>query len=114
MQGQILNLLRAIQREFDLAYLFVTHDIQVVRYMADDVAVMYLGKIMETGPKQTIFDDPRHPYTKALFSAVPGAGPGIEVGPHNTAGRDAHSHRPARRLPFQPALLGRRSRVAAT
>ena len=71
VQGQILNLLRAIQREFDLAYLFVTHDIQVVRYMADDVAVMYLGKIMETGPKQTIFDDPRHPYTKALFSAVP-------------------------------------------
>ena len=49
----------------------MTHDIQVVRYMADDVAVMYLGKIMETGPKQTIFDDPRHPYTKALFSAVP-------------------------------------------
>ena len=71
VQGQILNLLRAIQDEFDLAYLFVTHDIQVVRYMADHVAVMYLGKIMETGPKETIFDDPRHPYTKALFSAVP-------------------------------------------
>ena len=71
VQGQILNLLREIQGEFDLAYLFVTHDIQVVRYMADAVAVMYLGKIMETGPKDAIFADPRHPYTKALFSAVP-------------------------------------------
>ena len=71
VQGQILNLLRAIQGEFDLAYLFVTHDIQVVKYMADDVAVMYLGKIMETGPKAAIFADPRHPYTKALFSAIP-------------------------------------------
>ena len=71
VQGQILNLLRAIQDEFDLAYLFVTHDIQVVRYMADHVAVMYLGKIMETGSKEAIFDNPRHPYTKALFSAVP-------------------------------------------
>ena len=71
VQGQILNLLRAIQGEFDLAYLFVTHDIQVVQYMADDVAVMYLGKIMETGPKEAIFDNPRHPYTTALFSAVP-------------------------------------------
>ena len=71
VQGQILNLLRAIQDEFDLAYLFVTHDIQVVKYMADDVAVMYLGRIMETGPKDTIFDNPRHPYTRALFSAVP-------------------------------------------
>ena len=71
VQGQILNLLRAIQGEFELAYLFVTHDIQVVKYMADDVAVMYLGRIMETGPKEAIFDNPRHPYTKALFSAVP-------------------------------------------
>ena len=71
VQGQILNLLRAIQDEFDLAYLFVTHDIQVVQYMADDVAVMYLGKIMETGRKEAIFANPRHPYTRALFSAVP-------------------------------------------
>ena len=71
VQGQILNLLRAIQGEFDLAYLFVTHDIQVVQYMADDVAVMYLGKIMETGSKEAIFANPRHPYTRALFSAVP-------------------------------------------
>ena len=75
VQGHILNLLRELQDEYQLAYLFVTHDIDVVRYMADFVAVMYLGKIMEFGSRNQIFNDPRHPYTQALFSAVPSIDP---------------------------------------
>ena len=107
VQGQILNLLRAIQGEFDLAYLFVTHDIQVVKYMADDVAVMYLGKIMETGPKAAIFDRPASPLYQSAVLRDSGAGSGGEVDPYRAAGGDAYAHRPTRRLPVLPAMLDR-------
>jgi peptide/nickel transport system ATP-binding protein len=68
IQAQILNLLADLQK---LAYLFITHDLSVVRYLADEVAVMYLGRIVEKGPTERIFDDPRHPYTQGLLAAVP-------------------------------------------
>ncbi len=71
VRGQVLELLREIQRELNLAYLFISHDLQVVRHVADDVAVMYLGKIVEQGPVREIFEHPRHPYTRALMSAAP-------------------------------------------
>jgi peptide/nickel transport system ATP-binding protein len=71
VQAQILNLLKQLQQDLGLSYLFITHDISVVSYLAHEVAVMYLGRIVERGSTQQILDDPRHPYTKALLSAVP-------------------------------------------
>lgn len=71
VQAQILNLLSDLQKDRSLAYLFVTHDLSVVRHMADRLVVMYLGKIAEQGPTEAVFDNPQHPYTKALIDAKP-------------------------------------------
>ncbi|MBP2674963.1 MAG: Oligopeptide transport ATP-binding protein OppF [Deltaproteobacteria bacterium] len=71
VQAQILNLLKDIQEEYGMAYLFVSHDLRVIRHMSDDVAVMYLGKILELGPAGELFHRPIHPYTRSLLSAVP-------------------------------------------
>jgi oligopeptide/dipeptide ABC transporter ATP-binding protein len=71
IRAQILNLLRDVQRDFGLAMVFISHDLAVVRHIADRVAVMYLGRIVETGTSDRIFADPRHPYTRALLSAIP-------------------------------------------
>ncbi len=71
IQAQLLNLLRDLQKRLGLSYLFISHDLSVVRYMANRVAVMYLGRIIEEGPTQELFADPRHPYTRALLSALP-------------------------------------------
>ena len=70
-QAQILNLLKSLQVDFNLTYLFITHNLSVVEYFADEVAVMYLGRIVERGTTEEIFDSPKHPYTRALLSAVP-------------------------------------------
>nr|WP_035001338.1 dipeptide ABC transporter ATP-binding protein [Bhargavaea cecembensis] len=71
IQAQVLNLLEELQDEYGLTYLFISHDLGVVRHISDRVIVMYLGKIMEIGDKHSIFDNPKHPYTKALLSAIP-------------------------------------------
>jgi len=71
VQAQILNLLKELQEHHDLTYLFITHNISVVAYLADEVAVMYLGRIVEKGRVEDVLDNPKHPYTKALLSAVP-------------------------------------------
>jgi oligopeptide transport system ATP-binding protein len=75
VQAQIINLLKSLQRELSLTYLFISHDLRIVRHLSNRVAIMYLGKIVEQGPTGEIFADPRHPYTQALLSAVPKAHP---------------------------------------
>ncbi|MCG2595705.1 dipeptide ABC transporter ATP-binding protein [Ramlibacter sp. XY19] len=75
IQAQVLNLLSDLQQELQLAYLFISHDLAVVRHIAHDVLVMYLGHVMEQGPKQRIFAQPLHPYTNALLASTPGIGP---------------------------------------
>jgi peptide/nickel transport system ATP-binding protein len=71
VQAQILNLLKSLQAELGVAYLFITHNFAVVEYLAHDVAVMYLGRIVEQGRAEEVLRSPRHPYTQALLSAVP-------------------------------------------
>ncbi|MBI4056094.1 MAG: ABC transporter ATP-binding protein [Elusimicrobia bacterium] len=78
IQAQILNLLKDLQKEFHLTYLFISHDFSVVKHLCNRVAVMYLGKIAELAPTDTLFSNPQHPYTEALLSAVPVPDPQVE------------------------------------
>ena len=78
IQAQVMNLLKRLQRERGLTYLFISHDLRAVRHFADRIAVMYLGRIVETGPADEVYSDPLMPYTKALLSAVPVIDPVVE------------------------------------
>jgi oligopeptide transport system ATP-binding protein len=78
IQAQIINLLQDLQREFRLTYLFIAHDLAVVRHLSDRIAVMYLGKVVEVADRVDIYDRPQHPYTKALLSSIPVPDPAVE------------------------------------
>lgn len=79
IQAQVINLLKNLQNEMDLTYVFISHDLSVVKYITDQILVMYLGNMMEYGDTDEIFDNPLHPYTKALFSAVPVPNPDAKM-----------------------------------
>ena len=79
IQAQIINLLKELQRSMNLTYLFISHDLSVVKFISDKIGVMYLGAMMEFGNKKEIFSNPLHPYTKALFSAIPNPNPDVKM-----------------------------------
>jgi oligopeptide/dipeptide ABC transporter ATP-binding protein len=78
VQADVVNLLEDLQDSLGLSYVFIAHDLSVVRHIADRVAVLYLGRVAETGPRDDVFDRPAHPYTRALISAVPVPDPRTE------------------------------------
>ncbi len=79
IQAQIINLLKKLQQDMNLTYLFISHDLSVVKFISDKIGVMYLGAMMEYGTKEDIFSNPLHPYTKALFSAIPHPDPSVKM-----------------------------------
>ena len=79
IQAQIINLLKELQQSMGLTYLFISHDLSVVKFISDKIGVMYLGSMMEFGSKKDVFSNPLHPYTKALFSAIPNPNPDVKM-----------------------------------
>ena len=106
IQAQILNLLASLGREMNLTLIFIAHDLSVVKHISDRVAVMYLGKIVELGPAADVIERPRHPYTRALVSAIPTPDPEVERGKKRLVlpRRSALTAQSARRLRFSSPL----------
>jgi dipeptide transport system ATP-binding protein len=102
IQAQVLNILADLQEEFGLAYLFISHDLSVVRHIADEVMVMYLGKVVEKGSCEAVFENPRHPYTAALMSATPVADPARKKARITLTGEIPSPLKPPPGCPFHP------------
>jgi len=115
VEAQVLNLLLDLKAEFGLTYLFISHDLNVVRFISDRVMVMYLGKVVEIGPVEALYADPRHPYTRALLSAMPSMDPGNRTTEPPIAGDPPNPINPPSgcrfhtRCPFAEALCGERA-----
>jgi len=106
VQARVIDLLQDLQRDFDLTYIFVSHDLSVVRHISDEIAVMYFGKLVEFGPSESVFNHPGHPYTEALLSAVPYPDPrkkleAIRFRPEDHPGQEAVYHEPFRPFPAE-------------
>ena len=113
VRAKILELMLDLKRELDLTYLYITHDLATAKFFCDRIAILYLGRIVEIGPAEAIYEDPKHPYTKALLQGDPRAGP-----PPQRAARPAPRRGPGRgpaaaRLLLPSRAARRRSRSAA-
>jgi len=102
IQSQILNLLVELRERLELSYLFISHDLAVIRYISDWVAVMYLGRIVELGPAETVYREAAHPYTEALISAIPQPDPERRRARIVLAGDVPSPERPPPGCPFHP------------
>ncbi len=102
IQAQILNLLQDLREEFDLSYLFITHDLNVVKHIADRVGVMYLGRLVELAPAEALFEEPLHPYTRALIAANPVPDPSRAPAPVPVRGEVPSALAPPPGCPFHP------------
>ena len=103
IQSQILNLLLDLQEQMGLAYLFIAHDLAVVKHISDRIAIMYLGQLMETGGADEIYEDPKHPYTRALIAAIPEPDPSRRGRPKTVLEGDVPSPiNPPSGCPFHP------------
>jgi peptide/nickel transport system ATP-binding protein len=102
IRAGVLNLMKRLQDEYGLTYVFVSHDLSLIRYMCDRTAIMYLGEVIEQGPTETVVHDPKHPYTKALFNAVPEATPDAERTRANVTGEVPSPRDPPSGCRFHP------------
>jgi peptide/nickel transport system ATP-binding protein len=102
VQAQILNLMQDLQQELNLTYLFISHDLSVIQYIAHRVAVMYVGKLVEVGPTETLFTQPLHPYTQALLSSVPVPNPDVRARGQALQGEVADPAHPPSGCYFHP------------
>ena len=113
IQAQVVNLLDELQNEFGLTYIFIAHDLSVVRHVSDRVAVMYLGKVVEVGTRKQIYGAPMHPYTQALLSAVPIESPTTEASARASCSKGTSPARPTLpRVAGSGRGAGRRRRSA--
>ncbi|MEO1018668.1 MAG: dipeptide ABC transporter ATP-binding protein [Pseudomonadota bacterium] len=110
IQAQVLNMLADLQEEFNLTYVFISHDLSVVRHIADNIMVMYFGRAVEMGESETVFASPRHPYTHALFSATPQADPEREDERVRLKGEPPSPMKPPPGCPFAPRCVRRQDR----
>lgn len=111
IQAQVIMLLQELQQEFGLTYLFIAHDLSVIYYISTRVAVMYLGHIVETGPTDALFDEPRHPYTRALLAAIPRVDKGMRTQRLILPGDVPSPIHPPSGCPFHPRCFARVGKI---